>query len=166
MRHSEFKSESRDQSFVQYNRVDNKLLQQISAFLSGMKQIQQERINQTGSLSKQNRKVINSIHVNCCCPQFRERSSIVFVFLYVTKSYFLLYMTLVSKSIVTEEVKQRKNKVKNPLFASLVLHNCSVRINLPLFSTVLPSNSCFCLVGLPLLIQHFQNPQDPLKMLY
>ena len=31
------------------------------------------------------------------------------------------------------------------------------RINLPLFSIVVPSNSCcFCPVGLSLLIQHFQ----------
>ena len=43
----------------------------------------------------------------------------------------------------------------------------NVTINLPLFSTVLPSKSCcFCPVGLLLLIQHFQRPQDLLKMLY
>ena len=53
----------------------------------------------------------------------------------------------------------------------------SVRINLPLFSTVLPSDSCcFCPVGLSLFqqvlrvlklllsLQHPQDPQDLLKM--
>ena len=37
-------------------------------------------------------------------------------------------------------------------------------INLPLFSTVLPSNSCFCPVGLSLLI-HFQQVLWVLKLL-
>ena len=41
-----------------------------------------------------------------------------------------------------------------------------VRINLPLFSIVLPSNSCcFCPVGLSLLIQHFQQVLRALKLL-
>ena len=40
------------------------------------------------------------------------------------------------------------------------------RINLPLFSTVLPSNSCrFCPVGLSLLIQHFKQVLWVLKFL-
>jgi hypothetical protein len=39
-------------------------------------------------------------------------------------------------------------------------------INLPLFSSVLPSNSCcFCPVGLSLLIQHFQQVLWTLKLL-
>ena len=41
-----------------------------------------------------------------------------------------------------------------------------LRINSPLFSTVLPSNNCyFCPVGLSLLIQHFQQVLWVLKLL-
>ena len=42
-------------------------------------------------------------------------------------------------------------------FIPLLKHYKIFRINLPLFSTVLPSNSCcFCHVGLSFLIKHFQ----------
>ena len=52
-----------------------------------------------------------------------------------------------------------KNKLNQKILLNMFLHQweISVRINLPLFSTVLPSNSCcFCPVGLSLSIQHFQ----------
>ena len=53
------------------------------------------------------------------------------------------------------------------IFKYHVLHGkISIIINLPLFSTVLPSNSCcFCPVGLSLLIQHFQQVLWVLKLI-
>ena len=64
----------------------------------------------------------------------------------------------------TTKNRKRKGKLllKNEEISGQKTH---ARINLPLFSTVLPPNSCcFCPVGLSLLIQHFQHPQDLLKM--
>ena len=58
---------------------------------------------------------------------------------------------------------QSKHHLDNANSLSLVLklliYIVEIGINLPLFSTVLPSNSCcFCPVGHSLLIQHFQRP--------
>ena len=48
----------------------------------------------------------------------------------------------------------------------LIFDNIVANINLPLFSTVLPSNSCcFCPVGLSLLKQHYQQVLWVLKLL-